>query len=187
MDPFAPTLEDQQKAIELLGSPRMDVGCGPNPLPGCDYYLDYWTWNNPNITYFDIYANKLPNASIYCRHVLEDLRYPEALLNQCAEKEKGWIETPHPSVEYTRGVDRDLPFRGFFHHYWFIWVEFDTLILCPKYVSVEYFPDIGPVKQFNTYYTWKDHNFKYRILQNDIDFDAREKSYFDVLRRACNA
>jgi hypothetical protein len=186
-DPFAPTKEDQEAAIEWLGPNRMDVGCGPNPLPGCVKYFDNRNWGNPNITWYDIYNGQLPRSNIYCRHVIEDLRFPEALLEQCIWMERGWIETPHISVEFTRGVDRNLPMRGFFHHYWFTTVFDDTLILIPKYSIVEYFEDIGPIRQWNNYYKWKDYQFKYKILEDPRDFEARDISYYHLLERGYNA
>lgn len=183
-DPFAPHPNDVQDAMEWLGHPRMDVGCGPNPLPNSDRLLDMCSWNNPNIEQINFYKQSLPKGyNVYCRHVIEDLRYPEILLEQFKNCDRGWIETPHPFVEFTRGVDHGLPFRGFSHHYWFCWVENDTLILCPKYSVVEHFIDIGTLKYVNTYYKWKDYQFKYRILENGLDFSITDKSYFDRLTK----
>lgn len=190
-DPFAPFPEDQEEAIKWLGPDRMDVGCGPNPLPGTQFLYDIRDWNNPDIHLINFYrmdSDRLTYRNVYCRHVLEDLRYPEALLERFEFCEKGWIETPHPGVEYTKGVDRGRPWRGFSHHYWFIWVEDDTLMFLPKTPMVEHLPDLdlGDVP-YNTYYRWDNYNFKYKILQHDVDFDFRTTSYFELLKRGLNA
>lgn len=187
-DPFSPTAEEWLEAIDWLGSPRMDVGCGPNPLPYSDVYVDLLDWYNPKITQMDFYTEPLPTGfNIYCRHVLEDMRYPEILLEQFQRCERGWIETPHPSVEHTRKMDLNYPWRGFAHHWWYIWVEGDTLVFCPKSIASDHLPDLGPIRKWNTVYKWRDYGLKWKILKHDIDFDTRKSSYFDTLKRGYNA
>lgn len=186
-DPFAPTEKDQDEAAEWLGNEFSDVGCGPNPHPRASLLYDWKKWDNNRIEITDFLEEDFLVQNVYCRHVIEDLRYPELLFKQFAHTNRGWIETPHPTVEYTRNVDRGAPWRGFFHHHWFVWVEEDTLILCPKYVIVEYIDDIGPMKQWNTYYKWKDYNFKYKVLRDQIDFDVTTVTYYETLKRGCNA
>lgn len=190
-DPFAPTSEDQVAALEWLGPDCMDLGCGPNPLPRAKYLYDIRDWGNPNIIPVDFYSQEflyVTPHNIYCRHVLEDMRYPEALLRFMWCCERGWIETPHPTVEMCRGVDQGKPWRGFSHHYWFIWVEDQTLMFLPKTPIVEHIGyNEGCIRQWNTYYKWDNYNFKYKILQHGIDFDFRNNTYTQLLERGMNA
>lgn len=174
----------------------MDLGCGPNPLPGAKYLYDIRDWGNADIKYLDFYKwasfDPVPYRNVYCRHVLEDLRFPEALFGHFKLCQKGWVETPHPIVELTKGVDQQHSWRGFSHHYWFIWSEDGVLNFLPKTPVVEHLrmtPEIDPrdIRCWNTYYLWKDYEFKYKIFQHGIDFDFRDNSYLELLKRGMNA
>lgn len=193
VDPLAPTPEDQDAAMEWLGEGCMDIGCGPNPLPIATHLYDLRQWDNPNIEIVDFYnyydVMYIRPANVYCRHVLEDMRYPEALFLLFTNCERGWIETPHPSLEMARGIDGGLPWRGFSHHYWFIWVEDSTLMFLPKTPMVEHLQINNEclIKRWNTYYKWDNYNFHYKILQHGIDFDYRDNSYQLLLQRGLNS
>lgn len=187
-DPFEATPEDQAAAIAWLGE-CCDVGCGPKPLPGAQFLYDIRDWDNLEITHIDFYnppkRGWIWPKSVYCRHVLEDMRYPEALLEEFKSCERGWIETPHPSVEMLRGVDKRAPWRGFSHHYWFVWEEDGVLVFLPKTPIVEHITSSGDgsIRRWNTYYRWKNYEFKYKILQHGIDFDFRDSTYLELLKR----
>lgn len=184
IDPLKPTIESQMKAIEWLGSNYIDVGCGPNPLPGAKVYYDVLDWPGIDIYKINFYEEKLPIlGNIYCRHVLEDLYYPPILLDQFKNCERGYIEIPSITVEIAKGVDQHRPWRGFAHHHWFIWEENGTLIFCPKSNVIEHVIETGyvvediPLELFSNIYKWENYNLKYKILYHDINFDIRLENY----------
>lgn len=191
-DPLAPKPEDQREALEWLGPDCIDVGCGPNPLPKAKYLYDIRDWGDARIIVKDFYWEWIEPRNVYCRHVLEDLRYPEALFKMFACCEKGWIETPSPALEVTRGVDCGPSWRGFSHHYWFVWSQDGILHFLPKSNNVEYIefriePTTGNITKWTTYYKWDNYQFKYKIYQHGIDFDFRDNSYIQLLQRGLNA
>ncbi len=86
--------------------------CGARPFPFADKYFDF----------------------AICSHTLEDVRDP---LRVCAEMSRvakaGYIETPSPIVELTRGMDPwGRSWVGHYHHRWIVSVENGTLVFLFK-------------------------------------------------------
>lgn len=123
-------------------------------------------------------ALELAASFVYCRHTIEDLANPEHLLSEIATLGcDGYIETPSPLAELTRGVDAWLaPHRGYLHHRWLVWSHEGVLYLLPKYPIVELTPEFdctaelnqGP-QCWNTHHLWEGR-LKYKVLRNEQDF-----------------
>lgn len=191
-DPFDPNPVLREQAIQWLQPDYMDVGCGPNPLPGAKVYYDLLDWDNPKIHRINFYRERLPELyNVYCRNVLEDMHNPEALLEQFRRCERGWLETPSIALELCNGLDgymadRPVPWKGCAHHFWYTWVEDDTYVFCPKssvveYVKLDYTYRNVPPNKWTMHYKWDNYNLKYKILKHDVDFDMRDLSYLKTL------
>ena len=129
----------------------LEIGPGLVPFPRADVYVDII--DRPDIkpdqlVKLDVCSDPLPFEDksfdfIYCRHVLEDLWNPFHL---CAEMSRvgkmGYIETPSPIAELCCGVDgdgtKDVVYRGYHHHRWFIWRRGVELVFMPKWPLVEH-------------------------------------------------
>lgn len=127
---------------------------------------------------------------VYSRHTLEDLHFPLACMSQMARVATGWIETPSPAAELTRGVE--VPYRrGYTHHLWVIGILDGVLTFIPKYPIVERFPNFDlscflsdPVA-WNTYYRWSPSEpIAYRILRHERGFSLLDlENYWWKLRQ----
>ena len=133
---------------------------------------------------------------IYCRHVVEDLYNPFLLLQEMNRVGKaGYIETPSPLVEMTRGLDGDSnppnPWRGYHHHHYFVWSHEGVLNFLIKYPIVEYAKtnDSGMEKilkeypfAWNTYYLWTD-KIKYNHFQHHLDANLNQGKYAALIEK----
>ncbi len=80
----------------------------------------------------------------------------------------GYIETPSPIAELTRGVDgyaNGELWRGYYHHRFFVWENDGMLNFVSKFPLIEHFPYndksleealCGSPAWWNTYHLWKD-------------------------------
>jgi hypothetical protein len=162
-----------------------DIGPGENPLETATHYIDKYThWNSMNnikVIEKDIDTDKFEETYksvdfIYARHILEDIQNPDFAMREFERIGKnGYIETPSPLAEITRGIDGtgitgNNNHRGYIHHRYIIWVEPETNTLCfiPKYPIIEII-DIDKTFQmkvinilnnypiyWNTYYKWDE-------------------------------
>lgn len=186
------------------GAKVLDVGPGHAPFPRSDVCVDFQ--NSPGVpphkmVKCDLASEPLPFPDksfdfVYCRHVLEDMFDPFPLCREMARVGKaGYIETPSPMAELTRGVDGGSPaYCGYHHHRWVIWATTDgELRFVSKYPLIEYLPSPqfdhagflrnGP-KYWNTYYLWRDE-IRTKHLQNVLDF-MLPNDYPPVLKKAAN-
>lgn len=118
-------------------------------------------------------------AFAYCRHTLEDLAYPEHLLREIARTSQGgYIETPSPLAELSRGIDADYSgHRGYRHHRWIVWSYDGYLNFIPKYPLVEQMRGLSRhtlLSQGSTY--WNTHHawtgkLQYRIWRHELDYN----------------
>jgi ubiquinone/menaquinone biosynthesis C-methylase UbiE len=137
----------------------------------------------PNTIHRDITVDTLPLEDksfdfVYCRHVIEDVYNPFLLLNEMQRVGKrGYIETPSPMAELTRGID-GCPhanlYRGYIHHRWIVWTSGSELHIVEKSTQVEHLDFDGSVEladpfSWNTSLLWNDA-FKVVHHQHDIDF-----------------
>lgn len=78
---------------------------------------------------------------LYCRHTVEDLANPTHLLREIQRVAKrGYIETPSPLAETTRGVDAGGDHLGYRHHRWICAERDGVFALLAKYPVIERMP-----------------------------------------------
>lgn len=131
---------DENKATKVL-----EIGPGICPFPRSTHFVGF-NEKLPNVTEVDIDEEKLPFEDkefdfLYCRHTLEDIQNPRFALQEMIRVSKaGYIETPSPLVEISKGVDAhtmsDL-FGGYLHHRYIVWSNIDKneVHFLPKYGS----------------------------------------------------
>jgi SAM-dependent methyltransferase len=187
----------------------VDVGAGYAPWEHATELIDREAWpqiaaSGKRVRVIDIENEPLPYADksvdfIYCRHTIEDLHNPTLLLREMNRVAKaGYIETPSPLAEFTRGVDANGDeFRGYSHHRWFCWSLGSQFCILPKLPIVETVRLIaGKEEQFksllqqhpllwNSYFAWCDR-FTVRELRHPSDFTIRE-TYGDTIIEAMRA
>jgi len=181
----------------------LDVGAGPFPFPKATHLID--TIAGPNVYKVDIDHEPLPFPDkffdfVHCRHTVEDIQNPLFVFQELARVAKrGYIETPSPLVEITKGVDGGSPqYRGYIHHRYIVWSnkETNTLYCLPKYPILEHIqlsPDfqkksIAILNKYsvywNNYYTWID-NPSIVVYRHGINMDIN-KDYANLITKAIN-
>lgn len=166
----------------------LELGGGRYPFKRANTHVDSGDWPHlPGAIKLDMNDDKLPFPDksfdfIYCRHMLEDMHNP---FNACKEMSRvgkaGYIETPSPMAEMTRGIDGGCPdYRGYHHHHWIIWEHESQLHFIAKFPLVEYLKvedqrlvdelKINP-GYWNTYYLWND-NIKMVRHHNPPEFHS---------------
>jgi hypothetical protein len=138
----------------------------------------------------DVELEPLPYADksvdfLYCRHTIEDMSCPFLLLSEIRRVAKaGYIETPSPLAEFTRGVNRGM-IRGYVHHRWFVWAASNQLTLLPKFPLIEYADTLNAEEEqrisqlnespqlWNTYFPWRG-SFTFTALRHPGDFNLAE-------------
>ena len=184
------------------GGRVLDVGPGHCPLPWATDSVDFVEVPGArNLVKCDITAEPIPFPDksfdfVYCRHLLEDSWNPFPICKEMSRVGKaGYIETPSPICELTRGVDGSSPpYRGYHHHRFLVWTvaHGSTLQFMTKYPLIEYIDGRdddqyasllrqGP-KYWNTYYLWCDE-INLRHWQSPIDFNVG-RDYQQVLNWA---
>jgi SAM-dependent methyltransferase len=197
---WAPNKKLLDKIYSLLDNNKItdkiiDVGCGPGDalFSRGDYILGKSIHNTPNNKQFidmDLDFDKFLQSDkyfnfVYCRHTLEDIQNPQNAFAELVRVGKlGYIETPSPLIEITRGADKGT-LRGYHHHRYIVWSDIttNTLFFLPKYPLIESItiPDEITKKYnhilnnysvyWNNYYIWdegtKPNIFVYR---NEINF-----------------
>ena len=186
----------------------LEIGPGIRPFPRADVYVDLIDIKGVDpdkLIKVDVANEPLPFADkafdfVVCRHTLEDLFNPFLL---CAEMSRvaksGYVETPSPLAELTKGVDGGGPeYRGFHHHRYVVWRSEKELAFVAKYPLVELMKMTddgdrlekllrkGPLF-WNTYYPWEDRIIvKHHQCPQDFAFCDTEKvpHYFTLLNRA---
>jgi len=183
----------------------IDAGCGNSPFPLSTHILDFSDINNKDklTIKFDLNFDKFDSHIlfnfVYSRHTLEDLQNPQNAFNELVKiSTKGYIETPSPLIEFSRGVDTDLvwlssdSYRGYKHHRYIVWSDSDTntLYFLPKYPIIEYcYVDDNTTKllnyiannyplYWNNYYYWDKDNEKTKpkiCVLNDMTFNDYNK------------
>ena len=186
----------------------LEIGPGFEPLPQATHFCG-WTDEEAsrlkNYTKVNVSEERLPYADnefdfVYLRHVIEDLWNPINCLNEISRIAKeGWIETPSPLCEMTKGVDwqegANPPWRGYAHHRYFVWNDSNVLKILPKFPMVDFYENFNQAKleellkiEFNwgTYYHFKD-KVDYKLLQmgREADFNfIDQNSYNEIIVKA---
>jgi hypothetical protein len=162
----------------------LEIGPGSTSFAKATHLIDF----DPAVTvadptkkmfFLNICLEKFPFADFffdfgYSRHTFEDIWNPIVAFTEMTRTcRSGFIETPSPLVELTKGVDAGSPgapdpsYRGYVHHRYIIWTDTDTNTLCflPKMPIVEHLtfaPDFQKLIDFhlqneffwNNYYSW---------------------------------
>ena len=173
------------------GANVLEIGPGVVPFSRSTQFVDRLarTGLPGPLHRLDVVREPLPFADkgfdfIYCRHVVEDLVYPDLLLSEMARVGRaGYIETPSPIAELTRGVDgprhgQQTPYRGYIHHRWIVWASGGTLHLLEKANAIEHIDlftieadeDLRRPLAWNTYLLWQD-NFSFKRHEHDLDYN----------------
>ena len=192
-------------AEQVRGMPRiLEIGPGPVPFPPATEFVDWQAWPElagKTVHTLDLNQDRLPFADkdfdfAYCRHTVEDLYNPVTLLREMSRVARaGYVETPSPVAECTRGVDGvrgGQQWRGYIHHRYLTWVAGDTLHVIAKAPLIEHLEfgdehemvellNLGPL-YWNTYFFWAGE-LKFRLLQHDVDFKL-QSNYAELLLRA---
>lgn len=193
MDWLEHRLPDDAKVLE--------IGPGHSPFRRADTFVDFVdvpTIPKDKLVKCDMAKEKLPFEDksfdfVLCRHMLEDMFNPFHVCEEMSRVAKaGYIETPSPIAELTRGVDGGAPqYRGYHHHRFIVWEWSGQLNFVSKYPVVEYLnaDDEGNTRSlragpnyWNTYYLWKDRvNVRHR--QSPLDYDI-PREYQPLLNTA---
>lgn len=165
----------------------LEIGPGKIPFKNATHFVDHKD-ENPNTVILDINNHTLPWSDdyfdfAYCRHVLEDINNPEFFFRELTRvARRGYIETPSPIAEFSRNTENSY-YRGYIHHFSFVWKEENCLTVLHKYPVIEYMNNNDKMLlelledpfMWNTYYEWdKDvvsSQPKFKFLKYDIDYD----------------
>jgi len=169
----------------------LDVGGGHNVFNLATDVVDWRLEEKVNGRQYhrlDVCTDRLPFADqeidfVYCRHALEDMHNPEFVLREMNRVARcGYIETPHILTELRKGVQSDN-WRGWMHHFWFVWSVGNTLKLLPKSTAINGYLMIDDLAlrkieeslldEFgiaNHFFMW-ENGFDYKVYKNGIDFD----------------
>ena len=194
-----PEIRDYLKNRHSDATSVLEVGPGSIPFPLATHFVDH-LHHNPNTVIVDINNTCLPYSYkqfdfVYCRHVLEDIQNPDFAFNELVRVAKsGYIETPSPIVEVTRGVDGGDPFyRGYIHHRSLVWEKDGVLHFLPKFPIIEHltFQDMREILKdpymWNTYYYWDEKsNPGCKVLKYDVDYKIHI-NYQQTIIDGCNA
>lgn len=187
-----PSILKYLDSIIPAGARVLEIGPGDTHFARATHFVDRVPRLKPCST-VNVTDEPLPFADkffdfIYCRHVVEDLYNPFLLLREMNRVGKaGYIETPSPVVELTRGVDGGrAEHRGYIHHRWIVWTAYSTLCLVEKATIVEqmnfhnFTVDLEEDPfLWNTYLLWNDR-FSFKHFQHDVDFQL-QTNYLQVL------
>jgi len=136
---------------------------------------------------------------VYARHVIEDLWNPIHAIKEISRiAKRGYLETPSPLCEMSKGVDGgDPPYRGYSHHRYFVWNDSNVLHLLPKFPIVEHMKvsnesvmEQGLENPFswNTYFYFEgDIQYKFYQMGYEQDFVMYDNSYFTIINNAIHA
>jgi len=159
----------------------LDVGGGHNSFQLATHVIDWRKEedrNNVKYIVMDACSEKFPFKDkevdfVFCRHTLEDMHNPMFALKEMMRVGKnGYIETPHVITELNTGFEGE--WRGWAHHFWFVWHVENTLYLLPKSnvvhgmkINESIFPRERKIISQKFY--WKD-DFKIVQYVNGRDF-----------------
>lgn len=139
---------------------------------------------------------------IYSRHVIEDIQNPNFALQEIIRCSKsGYIETPSPLIEITKGVDLYFGSEkcgGYLHHRYIIWADIEKceIFFLPKYSSI--IDNFLQIQNFHSYYNlvnnqplhwnnyffWKDKTPKIKMYKNGVNFHLTIDNYIKLLNEA---
>jgi hypothetical protein len=154
----------------------------------------------------DIDVKKLPfdDKSLdftYSRHTLEDIQNPDFAMNEIIRVSKsGFIETPSPLIEITKGVDgqdKRNNYAGYCHHRYIVWSDIEKceIHFLPKYNTIiDNYISIKLPKEiykdqfnWNNYFIWHEQTPKVIMHKNGVTFNTNNtfiKDYTNLINEA---
>jgi len=193
-------LENVNKTVECYCKKNnykniLEIGPGDVPFSLSTTSIGY-SESIKNYIELDIDTNKLPfeNKSfdfVYSRHTLEDIQSPDFAMSEIIRvSNSGYIETPSPLIEVTKGIDNFQPYSdnyaGYIHHRYLIWSDIEKceIYFLPKYntiidnfivlnIDMKYYDN--PL-YWNNYFIWKDKTPKMIMYKNCVNFNSFNSS-----------
>lgn len=191
----------------------LEIGAGYIPFSLANKSIGF----NEKISDFielDIDTTLLPYENneldfVYSRHVLEDIQSPDFALSEIFRVSKsGYIETPSPLIEITKGIDsgsNSYKYGGYIHHRYIVWsdIQKNEIYFLPKYGNIiDHFLEIDQVNldkmanlinndpiYWNNYFIWSDIEPKIIMYKNGINFGLNRnmiKDYNKLINEAVN-
>ncbi len=183
----------------------LEIGPGKVPFSLATKVIGY----NENIKDYinlDIDVNRLPfdDKSLdftYSRHTLEDIQNPDFAMNEIIRVSKsGFIETPSPLIEITKGIDghdKKNSYGGYIHHRYIVWsdIEKSEIHFLPKYNTViDNYVSINIAKEiydnplnWNNYFIWHENTPTVIMHKNGINFNTNNnfiRDYTNLIQEA---
>jgi SAM-dependent methyltransferase len=186
----------------------LEIGPGSEPFLLAKTFIGY----NEKVQHYlslDIDKDKIPFEDkhfdfIYSRHTMEDIQNPDFALTEIIRTtNSGYIETPSPLLEITKGIDASSfahKYGGYMHHRYIVWssIEKCEIYLLPKYsciidgiiqndekVNTHLLNIINnyPV-YWNNYFMWKDKTPNIIMYKNGVNMNMED--YMGLVNRAVN-
>lgn len=200
LDYLSSLIQDGDKVLEI----------GPGHIP-FSKATEFCGWTNEEQTRLGKYktadasTEMLPYKNkefdfVYCRHVIEDLWNPINAIKEITRiAKRGYIETPSPLCEMTRGIDagNNISWRGYVHHRYIVWNDSNVLNILPKFPIIEHakFPNENAMEQvlenpfhWCTFFYFEDNiNYKLHEMGREQNFVFYDNSYFKIIYNAINA
>lgn len=184
----------------------LEIGPGKHHFPLSNKFVGYNEQINNYIS-IDIDEEKLPFNDkeidfIYSRHTLEDIQNPNFAMSEiirCCKS--GYIETPSPLIEVTKGVDshcNNKLYSGYLHHRYIIWSDIEKceIYFLPKYSNIidnfivlneNHYELINNNPYiWNNYFIWKDKKPKIIMYKNGINYTLTIENYINIVNIAIN-
>lgn len=177
----------------------LEIGPGNVHFPLATSFIGF-NENVKNCINLDIDVEQFPfnDKSVdftYSRHTLEDIQNPDFCMKEIIRVSKsGYIETPSPLIEITKGVDatsKSETYAGYIHHRYIIWSDIFNKVIyfLPKYSSIidayieniKERPDLFKLLEnpfyWNNYFLWENGvTPKVVMYKNGINFNIQKNS-----------
>jgi hypothetical protein len=184
----------------------IDVGCGNAVFNPATHLIDFRDDIEQGriVLKCDLDFDTIPVENnyfnfVHCRHTLEDIQNPQHTFNElCRVSSRGYIETPSPLIELSKGIDSGGNYRGYIHHRYIVWSDAatNTLNFLPKYPILEHIKVDDTLTKiwnfvannyplyWNNYYLWDDKRLpKINVYRHGINLDIH-RDYARLLLEA---
>ena len=189
------------------GDNVLEIGPGNKPFSKATEFCGWTNEEQSRLGKYkvaDVSKEMLPYKNkefdfVYCRHVLEDLWNPINAIKEITRiAKRGYMETPSPLCEMTKGVDggNNTPWRGYAHHRYIIWNDSNVLHILPKFPIIEHvkFQDESVMEQmlknpfhWCTFFSFEDTiHYKLHEMGLEQDFTFIDDSYLKIINNAIN-
>lgn len=180
----------------------LEIGPGGTPFSPATHRVGY-NEKVDDCLEVDIDTTPLPFSDksmdfMYSRHTFEDIQNPEFALREVFRVcRSGYIETPSPLIEVSKGVDagpKASLYGGYIHHRYIIWSDIEKceISLVPKYSSIidHFFSDVNNeyhemTKEclfWNQYFIWFDREPTIKMYKNCVNLGCDEHLVLDYCK-----